>query len=246
MTKLKLTAKAMYVKAIRVLQYGLDRIGVLRWLDGKLDRRGFHWLRSLLAIYDVDQMIALDVPWWTYDAIDRVDAFLSARPDAKVFEYGSGASTVWLARRCASVVSIEHDANWFNLMQSRVAEYSGVDLRLVPQDADMSAEPLFHSKKEGYLGSSFEAYVRAITVEGARFDLIVVDGRSRAACLAFAEQHLAEDGLIVFDNSKRRRYVEAIEASPLTAKHLPGLTPALPYPDRTTLLQASSPSGARG
>ena len=168
----------------------------------------------------------------------------AARPGANVFEYGSGASTVWLARRGAQIRSIEHHDAWFTLMQTRIERYSKIDLTLVPQDSKMSKDPLFHSQKEGYLGTSFEAYVRAISRAVKTYDLIVIDGRARAACLSVAAQHLAKDGLIVFDNSKRQRYMDAIRASAFEATHLPGLTPALPYPDQTTLLRAH-PKGER-
>ena len=70
----------------------------------------------------------------------------------------------------------------------------------------------------------------------AAIDVIVIDGRAREACLAVAAPRLKLDGLIVFDNSHRARYERAISASGLRERRLPGLTPTLPYPDRTSLL----------
>ena len=67
------------------------------------------------------------------------------------------------------------------------------------------------------------------------FDVIVIDGRAREACLAVAAPDWP-DGLIVFDNSHRARYQRAITASGLRERRLPGLTPTLPYPDQTSLL----------
>ena len=41
---------------------------------------------------------------------------------------------------------------------------------------------------------------------------------------------------LVFDNSRRRRYREAIERSGLQEQVLTGLTPTLPYSEQTSLL----------
>ena len=62
------------------------------------DDRLKHWVVSLTKVHDFKAIAELGVPWWTYRAIDVVDAWLSARPHPiRVFEYGSGASTLWLA-----------------------------------------------------------------------------------------------------------------------------------------------------
>lgn len=229
--------KSVYVTSIHALGRVLARLGGLARLEKRSDARWAHWLRSLFAIYDIDQLVALDVPWWTYRAIDRVDGFLGSRRGAKVFEYGSGASTVWLAKRAASVISIEHDADWYPIVEERAAGLGNVDLRLITTDQIPARDPVYLSLKEGQVGHSFRAYAEAIDATGEQFDLIVIDGRVRAACLRHARSHLAKGGLIVFDNSRRDRYDQAIKSSGMKESAYPGLTPSLPYPDKTTLLQ---------
>ncbi|SFR47630.1 Predicted O-methyltransferase YrrM [Yoonia tamlensis] len=240
---IKLKAKQAYVKTIRVLGVVAQRIGLLGWLERRQDRRVAHWIRALFAIYDVDQMIALDVPWWTYRAIDKVDQFLASRPNASVFEFGSGASTIWLARRAGIVHSTEHDKGWYDLMQSRIATYPNIRLDCVQPDPSLSENPLYHSQKESYAGQSFESYVHAISRTGQTYDLIVIDGRARPACLQVAQSCLAQGGMIVFDNTKRARYDQAIRNSGLVAEHFGGMTPSLPYPDKTTLLRRALADG---
>lgn len=66
----------------------------------------------------------------------------------------------------------------------------------------------------------------------------MIDGRAREACLKATRGHLAEGGIVVFDNTRRRRYRAAIAASGMTERRLPGLTPTLPYPDQTSILSA--------
>lgn len=237
-----MSLKSGYITTMRGVNALSGSIGLNRWLDARRDgSRLAHWARSLGAIYDLDALVALDVPWWTYNAIDVVSEFLEARPGARVFEYGSGASTIWLARRAGRVTSVEHHADWHASMRDVLAvrdDICPVDLRLVAPDAAPADDPLYISEKAREKGQSFAGYASAIGAESdALYDLIVIDGRARNACLAHAADHLAPDGMIVFDNTGRSRYMRAIEASGLSAQHLRGLTPALPYPDKTTLLR---------
>jgi hypothetical protein len=132
------------------------------------------------------------LPWWTYPAILWLDGHLRGRGAAagRCLEFGAGASTSWLARRFGRVVSVEHDAAWFGRLDRR--RPANVDLRHVP-DADP------------------ERYLAAVDEEEA-WDLVVIDGRHRTACLARALARLPPDGLVLLDNSDRSRYAEAIRS----------------------------------
>jgi hypothetical protein len=200
------------------------------------ERRTRHWLYSLSKVHDSVAMVDLDVPWWTYRAVDEVERWLGARPQpARVFEYGSGASTVWLARRTASVTSVEHHVEFAGLMRDLLEPVENATLLVRP--AVPSATPTVPSAKEGYAGQDFTAYVAALDETEGEYDLVVVDGRAREECLRRALPRLAGDGLVVFDNTRRRRYRAAIEVAPVIERRLPGLTPTLPYPDQTSLLR---------
>jgi len=226
--------KSSYVGAMRGAR-GLARAtGLLAALELRPDRRA-HWLRSLFAIHDIDAMVALDVPWWSYDAIDAVEAFLAVREQAQIFEYGSGASTVWAARRAASVVSVEHDAIWHSIVARKLDGFGNATLELVPPDSETHAD--FLSRKQGSAGRSFRAYVTAIERHDGPFDLIVIDGRSRVACLRQSLTHLAPGGMIVFDNSGRAEYRAALAALEGESQTLRGRVPSLPYRDQTTLIR---------
>ena len=180
-------------------------------------------------------MADLDVPWWTYRAIAAVEDWLAARLDPpRVFEYGSGASTVWLARRAGEVHSVEHHRAFAELMHTELVDHPNASVRVV--EAVPSARPVVSSQKEGHEGLDFAEYVAAIDEVAGAFDLVVIDGRAREACLAAAAGRIAHDGLIVLDNSRRRRYRAAIARSGLEERVLSGLTPTLPYPEQTSLL----------
>ncbi|MCB2077747.1 MAG: class I SAM-dependent methyltransferase [Novosphingobium sp.] len=237
MTNASLIAKRGYVSAMHMARDALKPLGALDATVDARQHRHRHWLQSLFAIHDIDALIRLDVPWWTYDAIDRVEDFLKSRPQARVFEYGSGASTAWLAKRASSVNSVDHDGGWVELTRTRIAGFDNAHVDFVACDAPDHPDTQFASGKAGHAGQTFKDYVCAIDQLDGAFDLIVIDGRARAACLRHAANRLAPGGIIVFDNSHRGRYRPAIAESGLAETILRGLAPSLPVPDQTSLLR---------
>lgn len=230
--------KNAYVAGSRAVRGALAALGVLRLLDrwAARSRTGL-WVRSLLSIHDLHDLLRHDVPWWTFAAADQVDLFLASRPGARVFEWGSGASTVWLSRRAGSVVSVEHDQHWADLVEPVLPD--NVTVRVVEPVPAVGAADQQLSEKPGFAGLDFAPYVAAVDdVEGG-FDLVVVDGRARGACFERAVGRLAPGGVLVFDNVDRERYRTAIAASPVPVdvEWTRGLTPALPYPTRTALVR---------
>lgn len=174
------------------------------------------WSASLLAIHDVDRMMALDIPWWNVAATREIEQFLAAKGNARVFEYGSGASTAWLAKRSAEVVAVEHHVQWHRRISTLVEHFPNVTL--MRRDLE---------------GSS---YVEAIAEVGGTFDLVVIDGRRRADCLEVALGYLAPGGKILFDDTGRKRYSAAIAASGLRTVHHFGRSYCVPYPDHSSIL----------
>lgn len=230
--------KSTYAGLAHALGGAAEASGFTGWLERRPHSRTARWARSLFAIYDIDAMTRLDLPWWSFDAIDKVAAHLAARPGARVFEYGSGASTIWLGKRAGEVISVEHDAGWYPVVANHVAAMPNVRLRLVPPDPHRNPDPAYGSEKPGWTDKSFRDYVHAIDAESGSFDVIVVDGRARPACLAQARSRLSPGGVIVFDNSRRPHYQAAIRRSGMKVETCEGLTACLPYPDPTTLLTA--------
>jgi len=128
-----------------------------------------------------------DKPWIAVDGIRRMDRYLM--PHHRVFEWGSGSSTIWLAARCKHVVSVESDEDWFELVTAE-AERRGlverIDIVLTDTESDLYAGAI---DIYGYLGP---------------FDLIFIDGKSgtRLRCARRALLHIKDRGLIVFDNAE--------------------------------------------
>jgi predicted O-methyltransferase YrrM len=230
--------KTAYVSGVRALRRLLAVLGLLGLLDrwAARSRTGL-WLRSLLSIYDLEELLPYDVPWWTFEASDRVAGFLAGRPEARVFEWGSGASTAWLSRRAGSVTSVEHDAAWAELVEPVLP--GNATVLVVEPDRATGASGELLSDKAGFQGLDFSAYVAALDGVDGCFDVVVVDGRARNACYERALGRLAPGGVLVFDNVDRQRSRDAIASSSVAVdvEWTRGLTPALPYPTRTALVR---------
>jgi len=236
------TTRSAYVSMSRAVR------DVARWtgLYDRLDRRHREaprgvpgHLRTLFAIHDVEDLVALDQPWWTYGAIDAVEQHLTALDGrARVFEYGSGASSVWLGRRSASVHSVEHHAGFASVMRRVLAE-TGLDrtVTLIEVPAVASDAPVVPSGRRGEDGLDYADYVAGIDAVPGEFDLIVVDGRARVACMQAAARRLAPGGITLFDDTQRPRYKAGMAGSGLHVQRIGGWVPSLPYPRETSVLR---------
>jgi protein-L-isoaspartate O-methyltransferase len=116
-------------------------------------------------------------PWLSFSAVDYLEELI---PGRRVFEFGSGMSTLWFAERCREVVSVESDSTWHRSMTQKTDGLRNVRL-------------VFANSKESYL--------QAIATAGDKFDLILIDGLYRKECLDLARPYLSPDGILVVDNT---------------------------------------------
>lgn len=228
--------RGAYVSGVKTLRKAAEKTGLLAKLENSSSPKARH-VRTLFSIFDAGDMVRMDMAWWSYPAMRRVDEFLSGRPDARIFEYGAGASTLWLAKRAAQVDSVEHDTRWAESVREMLTGSPGnVKLHVVPPIA-ATADTVVRSGRVGHTDLDFADYVSAIDEVGGPFDLIVVDGRARVDAFRRSLDHLAEGGVVVFDNIRRKRYWDVISAMPgLRIELLKGGTPTLPYPTTTGLI----------
>lgn len=77
------------------------------------------WLKSLALNKPVDNL-SKPIPWYTYPAIKFIEDKIKS--DFKVFEYGSGHSTLWWANKVQEIVSIESNRNWHNYLKSSLTK----------------------------------------------------------------------------------------------------------------------------
>jgi hypothetical protein len=170
------------------------------------------WLRSRRRDYLLDR----PSPWITFDARLAVRRMLRDR--MRVFEYGSGGSTLFWLAHGASCVSVEHDVHWIEAIKpyvDRLRATAQLDHRLVvprKQDSrstglDVSDPTQYLSADAAFAGWSFEAYARQIDeFPDDYFDIVLVDGRARPACIAHSASKVCRGGLLIVDNADRAYY----------------------------------------
>jgi predicted O-methyltransferase YrrM len=141
-----------------------------------LDRTGFAYLP--LAVYTTLNLKIAgkrpELPWLGYRVIKRLNNLIAK--DWAILEFGSGMSTVWLAKRCGKLISVETDQRWFKHVSQRLRSFKHVDYRLLPIESchDVSDGP---------------------------FDLVIVDGMRRHASMQTAIHKVKTGGHIYLDNS---------------------------------------------
>jgi predicted O-methyltransferase YrrM len=157
----------------------------------------------------------MPIPWYTYAATDYLVKMI--RNDMSVFEYGSGSSTLWWALRVERVVSVEHDPKWYRLIGKQL-----------PSNVEYHHIPLVRGGE----------YCRKIGEYKNEFDVIVIDGRDRNNCIANGIDALRDGGMIVFDNSERKRYAPALNllhTRRFSETHFFGPGPVCEYEWRTSI-----------
>jgi hypothetical protein len=154
-------------------------------------------------------------PWITFSALD----FISERLDKemKVFEYGSGGSTLFWLKWDPVIISIEHDPVWFEAVRRRLKPENRIEYRLVepeksevePGVNDPSDPYQYSSESDLYRGYSFQKYVSQIDqYPDDYFDLVFIDGRARPSCILHSVKKIKKGGIIVLDNAERKYYTQ--------------------------------------
>lgn len=230
----------------------------LRQYLGEVRRSRSVWPREI-AIYDLlrwyhpwmrshsagRQALTDGLPWVTFPATEFLQRILTSK--SEVFEWGSGGSSVFFAGCCARVVSVEHDAGWNSRVESRIAGlgYSNWTGRLVlptKRPDQLAGDPTdwdgYVSSDTAYSGSDFRRYVEVIDeFEDQSFDVILIDGRARPSCFKHALTKVRIGGYIMWDNSERDSYFNAMDKAPETFRRtdFPGPIRYLKYFLRTTV-----------
>lgn len=168
-----------------------------------------YWRRSLK---EEQFPVKAKLPWITFEAIDWLESYL--RPDMKVFEWGSGGSTLFFAPRVNTVTTVEHDQEWYSAVKSSIhaANVDNVHLCLQPPIYLPESSPQFRSTLKQYQDYSFEAYIKAVDgFADSSFDLIMVDGRARVCCVERAINKVRQGGYLFLDNTEREEYLSAFD-----------------------------------
>jgi len=151
-------------------------------------------------------------PWFARAAIERLDKYIRKLDvPPRVLEWGSGSSTVWIAKRASKVVSVEHTIKWYHITQERLIErdiHKHVKLVLALPDEKPGQTVYWDSE-----GRSFWSYCRSGSRAAEQYlnkaEIVFVDGRARVATVFDSARFIPKRGLLVLDDAERPRYAPA-------------------------------------
>jgi len=153
-------------------------------------------------------------PWLPPTAIKYLESFL--KEDMIGFEWGSGRSTVFLAKRVNLLVSLEHDKNWYEKVKISLEKkglISRVEYKFIePVDRkEINEIPWDCWKGSKLIGvppkPQFYHYFQEIQkYPDNYFDFVLIDGRARVACMMNAKDKIKKEGILILDNSDRGKY----------------------------------------
>jgi hypothetical protein len=128
------------------------------------------------------------LPWMNYHVIQFLEDRLTK--DLSLFEFGSGNSTCFYASLVKDVISLEEDKEWYTY----VKETMPGNVNLILFDADDQG-----------------IYCESASRQSQKFDVLVVDGSQRVACLKEAPAALTDQGVIILDDSHHPPFAEGID-----------------------------------
>lgn len=139
----------------------------------------------------IDERVNLIYPWYTKSFLDVLKTWDLS--DKVVFEYGVGYSTIWFAKNCKKVMSIDSSLRWVK----DVDEYSN---SLGLQDKMSIHYVDYPEKDETKWWEATKFYADTSFLKDMLLDIIVIDGSERDGCITPAIENIKPGGIIICDN----------------------------------------------
>jgi len=128
------------------------------------------------------------IPWFTYSSIYFLDKRI--KKGMKIFEFGSGNSTLWFPNKGCFLNTFEHNLSWYNTLKDKL-----------PPNVNYNYCPLEINGD----------YCKSISRQNISFDIVIIDGRDRVNCIINSINYLNKEGVIIFDNSDKEVYKEGFK-----------------------------------
>lgn len=127
-----------------------------------------------------------------------------------ILEYGSGGSTVLGADQGKRVISVESDKAWAEALARRVTGRPGA---VTVHHADIGPTGAWGFPARAKCYDRFHGYALSVwdRPDFTQPDLVLVDGRFRAACLAATLMRTRTPVTLLFDDYAKRGYYHAVE-----------------------------------
>ena len=155
------------------------------------------------------------IPWITFEAFKWLEKYLKS--DMIVFEYGSGGSTLFFQKYVKKIISIEHNRIWYKKMLELLKKknlFFNSYFLIEPEKLlkrNNKKKDNYQSTHKTYSNMTFKKYVNSIDKYPQKyFDVIFIDGRARISCFKKSITKIRQEGIIILDNSQRKRYQESL------------------------------------
>ena len=164
---------------------------MFRYKD-QFEKNKIGWQKSSLEGFSQDDD-GEALPWMTYPFIEFIKNNL--QPDQQIFEFGSGSSTLFFAKKVRKVVTLESNKIWFEITKEKLAqaEIKNVELILMEDALQNSAYENFAKNYE------------------EKFDFIIVDSLKRFECSKNSVEALKAYGSLILDDSERKNYAKIFD-----------------------------------
>ena len=137
------------------------------------------------------------MPMYTYPCYEWLNSI--DWTDSKVFEYGTGYSTIWWQNKNVDYHAVEDNKQWYDMIEDKT---------------NINYKPGLHK------------YIQSIYDYNYKFDVIVIDGVFRFDCIKPALDKIKNDGIIIVDNTDwHRNSKEELDKSDLIPIHFHGFKP---------------------
>ncbi len=154
-------------------------------------------------------------PWLVYSAISHLSPRIAGK---RVFEYGSGMSTLWFSDHAGEVIAVESNPEWYNRVRRFTASLKRTQVTLA---------------------DSKDEYVNAISRVGGQFDVVLIDGMYRIDCVIAVRNYLRQGGLVIVDNTDVEPMLAETVAERFADSRLlffRGWVPGNLHPNETTII----------
>jgi predicted O-methyltransferase YrrM len=129
------------------------------------------------------------MPWWSFLAINHADKILGGK---KIFEWGTGGSTLRYSRQGAFITAVEHDKKWLQAVSQKLSE-ENLD------HTNIHYCPLENPSDSDFVNSDYYKFLNE------DYDVIIIDGFDdsfglRPLCFYRAEEYIRNGGIIIVDD----------------------------------------------
>lgn len=157
--------------------------------SGNILLQNIGWQNALISNNIIDENGEI-MPWYCYSAVHFISSKINNT--ISIFEYGAGFSSIFYAKRCKKVCSIETKIDVKNEIDQFALKSNIANLNITLQEDQ-------------------ELFADEINKIDFTPDIVVVDSFKRHECIIQSINVVNEKGVIILDNSERVQYQRSFD-----------------------------------